>query len=199
MEVLYRLSYPGGVLTVAAFGGCERSGVEREALAVHAARGVRAEEGDRLRQVLGGGEGGALGLGVLLAQAGGLDRVDDDDVGGGAGAGEGVGAGEGPGLGGGLGGGVGGVGVLGVLRGGGGDEDEAAVVAPGQGGVEGAAGVLEGADQEVVEELVVGEVEGLDGVAAAVAADKVEETVDLAEALVGGLRPFGGGRRVEEV
>ena len=79
-------------------------------------------------------------VGVLLADAGGLDRVDDDDVGGGPGALEGVGEGQGPGLGGGLGRGVGGVGVLGVLGGGGGDEDEAAVVARGQGGVEGAGG-----------------------------------------------------------
>ena len=48
--------------------------------------------------------------------------------------------------------------------------------------VEGAGGELEGADQEVVEELVVGEVEALDRVAAAVAADEVEEAVDAAEA-----------------
>ena len=42
---------------------------------------------------------------------------------------------------------------------------------------------LEGADQEAVEELVVGEVEAVDGVAAAVAADEVEEAVDPAEHL----------------
>src|SRR5215216_6154597 len=98
--------------------------MEREALAVHAGRRAGGEEGDRLGEVLGRGEGGALGLGTLLAHPRCLDRVDDDDVGGGAGAGEGVGEREGPGLGGGLGGGVGGVGVLGALGGGGGDEDE---------------------------------------------------------------------------
>ena len=61
--------------------------------------------------------------------------------------------------------------------------------AHGQGGVEGAGGELEGADEEVVEELVVGEVEAVDGVAAAVAADEVDEAVDVTEALLGGGGP----------
>src|SRR5581483_9834709 len=65
--------------------------------------------------------------------------------------------------------------------------------------VEGAAGVLEGADEEVVEELVVREVEGSDGVAAAVAANQVKQSVDLAEALLGCGGPLAGGAGVEEV
>ncbi len=81
----------------------------------------------------------------------------------------------------------------------GGDEDEAAVVAAGEGRVEGAGGQLEGADQEAVEELVVGEVEGVDGVAAAVAADQVEEAVDAAELLCGRGGPVVGLGLVEEV
>ena len=68
-----------------------------------------------------------------------------------------------------------------------------------QGWVKGAAGELEGADQEAVEELVVGEVEGVDGVAAAVAADEVDEAVDLSEALLGCGGPIVGGGFVEEV
>src|SRR4051812_13304116 len=136
MEVLYQLSYPGGLLTVARDSGGFGSGVEREALAVHAGRGVGAEEGDGVREVLGGGEGGTVGLGALCAHAGGLDGVDDDDVGGGSGGREGVGQGECPGLGRGLGRGVGGVGVLGHLGRGGGDQDEAAAVAVGEGRVE---------------------------------------------------------------
>src|SRR3954449_11492376 len=41
-----------------------------------------------------------------------------------------------------------------------------------------------GAAREAVEEVVVGEGEGVDGVAAAVAADEVEEAVDVAELLL---------------
>ena len=136
---------------------------------------------------------------ALLTHGGGLDRIDDDDVGGGAGAGEGVGEGQGPGLRGGLGRGVGGVGVLGVLRGGGGDEHEAAVLAAGECGVEGAAGELQGADEQVVQELVVREIEALDRLAAAIAADQVEEAVDVAEALLELGGPVVGGGLVEEV
>ena len=88
---------------------------------------------------------------------------------------------------------------FGVLGRGGGDQDEAAVVALGQGRVEGAGGELEGADQEAVEELVVGEVEAVDRVAAAVAADEVDEAVDVAEALLGRGGPVVGGGFVEEV
>ena len=53
-----------------------------------------------------------------------------------------------------------------------------------EGCVEGAGGELERADEEGVEELVVREVEGVDGVAAAVAADEVEEAVHAAELLL---------------
>ena len=65
--------------------------------------------------------------------------------------------------------------------------------------MEGAGGELEGANEEVVEELVVREVEGVDGVAAAVAADEVKEGVDAAEFLLHGRGPFVGGGFVEEV
>jgi hypothetical protein len=58
---------------------------------------------------------------------------------------------------------------------------------------------LEGADEEVVEELVIREVEGVDGVAAAVAADEMDQAVDVAEALLGRGGPVVGGRFVEEV
>jgi hypothetical protein len=50
-----------------------------------------------------------------------------------------------------------------------------------------------------VEELVVGEVEAVDGVAAAIAPDQVEEAIDAAEALLGGGGPVVGGGLVEEV
>ena len=62
MEVLYQLSYPGARLTVArvAEPWMADSGVEGEALAVHAGGGVRAEEGDGVGQVLGRGEGGTV-------------------------------------------------------------------------------------------------------------------------------------------
>src|SRR4051794_10404215 len=115
MEVLYQLSYPGAGLTVARGGGALEvafSGVEREALAVHSGRGIRAEEGDGVGQILGRGEGGTVHTGAGLADLRRLDGVDDDDVGGGVGAHEGVGEGEGPRLGSRLGRGVGGVGVL---------------------------------------------------------------------------------------
>src|SRR5829696_8987509 len=189
----------GRALTVARdFGGSE-SGVQGEALAVHAGRGVRAEEGDSVREVLGGSEVGAVHAGAGLADLGGLDRVDHDDVGRSVGASEGVREREGPGLGRGLGGGVGGVGVLGVLGRCGGDQDETAVLAGGERGVEGAGGELEGADQEAVEEVVVREVEGIDGVAAAVAADQVQEAVDATELLGGRGGPVAGLGLVEEV
>jgi hypothetical protein len=50
-----------------------------------------------------------------------------------------------------------------------------------------------------VEEVVVGEVEGVDGVAAAIAADEVEESVDVAELLRGGGGPVVGLGLLEEV
>src|SRR4051812_13791311 len=99
--------------------------MEGEALTVHASGGVRAEEGDGLGEVFGGGEGGAVRVRILFTHLGSLDRVDDDDVRGGGGAGERVGEGEGPCLGGGLARCVGGVGVRRELGSGGGDEDEA--------------------------------------------------------------------------
>ena len=80
--------------------------------------------------------------GFSLAHLRGEDRVDDDDVGGGAGLGERVGEREGPGLGGGLRGAVGGVGAAGRLRLGGGDQDEAPALVR-ERVVEGAGGVLE--------------------------------------------------------
>jgi hypothetical protein len=73
------------------------------------------------------------------------------------------------------------------------------VGALGEGGVEGAGGQLEGADEKVVEELVVGEVEAVNGVAAAVAADEVDEAVDAAEARLGLGGPDVGGGLFEEV
>src|SRR5688500_7622652 len=108
MEVLYQLSYPGASagLTVARAGRRSGSGMELEPLPVHAPGGVGAEEDDRLGEILGGSDRGALLIGIFLAHLRGLDRVDDDDVGGGAAAGERVGERQGPGLGGGLGGGV---------------------------------------------------------------------------------------------
>ena len=66
-----------------------------------------------------------------------------------------------------------------------------------QGGVEGAGCELQGSDEKVVEELVVGEVEALDRVATAVAADQVEEAVDGAEAVGEGGGPVVGGALVE--
>src|SRR5262245_47945276 len=189
----------GRALTVARDPGGDGSGVQGEALAVHAGRGIGTEEGDRVGEVLGGSEAGTGLVGVGFADLGSLDGVDDDDVGGCARAHEGVREREGPGLGRRLGGGVGRVGVLGHLRGGGGDQDEAAVLAAGQGGVEGAGGELEGADEQAVEEVVVGQVEGVDGVAAAVAADEVEEPVDLSELLLRGGGPVAGLGLVEEV
>ncbi len=86
-----------------------------------------------------------------------------------------------------------------VLGGGGGDEHEAAVLARAEGGVEGAGSELQGADQKVVEELVVGEIEALDRLAAAIAADQVEEAIDAAEAVGEGGGPVVGGALVEEV
>ncbi len=74
------------------------SRVQREPLAVHPPTLVRAEERDRLGEVLGRGEGRICLLGVGLAHLRGEDRVDDDDVGGGAGALEAVGESQGPGL-----------------------------------------------------------------------------------------------------
>ena len=93
---------------------------------------------------------------------------------GGAGVGERVGEREGPGLGGGLGGAVGGVRAVGLLGLGRGDEDEAPALM-GDRVVEGARGVLDGADEEVVEPLVVVEGCGGEGLAALPAADEVDE------------------------
>ena len=88
--------------------------------------------------------------------------------------GEAVGEGEGPGLGGRLGRGVGGVGVGGRLGLLGGDEDEAAVGGGDELVVEGAGGVLDGADQEVVQEVPVGERRLVQRLSAAPAADQVQ-------------------------
>ena len=136
---------------------------------------------------------------VGLAHLRGEDRVDDDDVGGRAGALEAVGEGQGPGLGRGLRRGVDRVvvgGVLGLL---GGDEDEAAVIAGGQRVVEAAGRVLDGADQQVVEEVPVLQRLVVQRLAALPAADQVDEAVDLAEALDERLAPAAGGVGVEQV
>ena len=117
----------GGLRAV--WPACSSGHRKREPLTVHLRGRVGAEEGDRLGDVLGGGEGGEVLAGALLPHPRGQDRVDDDDVGGGAAGLEAVGEGERPGLGGRLGGGVGGVGVGRRLRLLGGDEDEAAVLA----------------------------------------------------------------------
>src|ERR1700710_3263275 len=122
--------------------------VQREALPVHLPSRIRAEERDRLGDVLGRGEGREVLAGIFLPHARSQQGVDDDDVGGGAAGLEAVGEGEGPGLGGRLRGGVGGVGVRGRLWLLGRDEHEAPVRARGQLVVEGAGGVMDAADEE---------------------------------------------------
>lgn len=59
--------------------------------------------------------------------------------------------------------------------------------------------MLDGADQQVVQEVPVGEVGGREGRGAAPAADEVDQAVDAAEVLLGLGRPLAGGARVEEV
>src|SRR5262245_22834357 len=72
---------------------------QRQALPVHVRGGVGAEEGERVGDVLGWREGRELLAGILLAHPRGQDRVDDDDVRGGARPRESVREGERPGLG----------------------------------------------------------------------------------------------------
>ncbi len=103
-------------------------------------------------------------------------------------------------LGRGLGGAVGGVGAV---RASGPAMEETSTKRPWplarEGVVEGAGGVLDGADEEVVEPLVVVERSGGERLAALPAADEVKEAVDAAEALLERLRPVAGAVVVEQV
>ena len=65
--------------------------------------------------------------------------------------------------------------------------------------MEGAGGVLDGANEEVVEEVPVGERRLVQGLSPAPAADEVDEGVDPAEALDEGGAPGARGVLVEEV
>ncbi len=158
-----------------------------------------AEEPDRLGDVLGRREGGEVLIRALLSHPRGEDRVDDDHVGGRGGAFEAVGKGQGPGLGGGLRGRVGRVRVGGRLSLLGGDEDEAAVLAGEQRVVEGTRRVLHGADQQVVQQVPVGERRLVQRLPAAPAPDQVRQRVDPAEALEERRAPLPGRPLVEQV
>ena len=65
--------------------------------------------------------------------------------------------------------------------------------------VEGAGGVLHGPDEQVVEQLVVGERGARDGIAALPAADQVDECVGAAEAVLEAVGPVARGVGVEQV
>ena len=101
---------------------------KRETLPVHLFDGSEQRKAIAAAMSSAGVKVGKVLAGALLTHPLGEDRVDDDDVGGGAGAFEAVGEGQRPRLGRGLGRCVGGVGVRRRLRLLGGDEDEATVL-----------------------------------------------------------------------
>ena len=187
-----------GVVVGGEVGGASRVPLtgERRRLPFILRGGVGAEEGDRVGDVLGRGEGLERLVGVLLAHLRGEDRVDDDDVRGRRrlASRKRVGERQRPRLGRRLGRAVGGVGAVGLCA----CDEETRTKRPcslaRERVVEGAGGVDHGADQQVVEELVVVERSGRERLAALPAADQVQRGRRRGRSALERLRPAAARR-----